>query len=105
MAPARRARTKAALAAKKARGERVGSVPFGYTLTEGGKLAPEPVEQVVAGKVRELRASGLSLRVARPREQDAAHFKPAGERIAGAGNSTMFKAPEDVHELVGEERG
>lgn len=56
-----RARTRAALAAKKARGERVGGVPYGYR-DEGGVLVEDEAEQVVVARVRDLRAKGLSLR-------------------------------------------
>lgn len=58
-----RARTRAALAAKKARGERAGEVPFGYRVADNGQtLAAEPAEQAALAKVRELRAGGLTLR-------------------------------------------
>jgi DNA invertase Pin-like site-specific DNA recombinase len=56
-----RGRTKAALAAKKARGERVGCVPFGYR-SVGGKLEPHDGEQAVIAAVFEARARGLSVR-------------------------------------------
>ncbi|MCA9316105.1 MAG: recombinase family protein [Planctomycetes bacterium] len=55
------ARTRAALAVKKARGERVGGIPYGYR-DEGGVLVEEPGEQAVIARARELRAEGLSLR-------------------------------------------
>ncbi len=55
------ARTKAALAAKRARGERVGGVPFGYR-DDGGMLVQDAAEQVVVARARELREEGLSLR-------------------------------------------
>ncbi len=57
-----RARTRAALAAKRARGERAGTVPWGYRAVEGGALVPEPAEQAVAARALALRAAGLSLR-------------------------------------------
>ncbi len=56
-----RSRTKAALAVKKARGERVGGVPYGFR-DEGGVLVEDEREQVVVKRARELRAEGLSLR-------------------------------------------
>lgn len=56
-----RARTKAALAAKKARGEAAGEVPFGFRL-EAGKLVRDDVEGAIVDAVNELRAAGLSLR-------------------------------------------
>jgi len=58
-----RSRTKAALAVKKARGELVGSVPYGYRLAADGKTLVEvPEELEVVRVARELRAAGLSYR-------------------------------------------
>jgi site-specific DNA recombinase len=57
-----RARTKAALAAKRARGERAGEVPYGFTADAAGRLTPNPAEQEVVSVIRELRAAGLALR-------------------------------------------
>jgi DNA invertase Pin-like site-specific DNA recombinase len=58
-----RARTKAALAAKAARGERVGEVPYGYSLAANGThLEADEAEQAVLAVVRELRAAGVSHR-------------------------------------------
>jgi len=58
------ARTKAGLAAKRAKGERAGTLPFGYQLAEGSRqrLAPAPIEQRLMARVRELSALGRSLR-------------------------------------------
>lgn len=58
-----RARTRAALAVKKARGERVGGIPFGYQLAGDGRtLEPHADEQRALGLLRELRAAGYSFR-------------------------------------------
>lgn len=58
-----RARTKAALAAKRARGERSGEVPYGYRLgADGTSLEGDEAEQAVLTVVRELRGAGLSQR-------------------------------------------
>ena len=57
-----RGRTKAALAAKRARGERAGNVPFGFTADATGRLTANEGEQRVIAHVRTLRASGLTLR-------------------------------------------
>jgi DNA invertase Pin-like site-specific DNA recombinase len=58
-----RARTKAALAAKSARGERVGSVPFGFRLAaDGVRLEVDEREQQIIGYARALRLAGLSTR-------------------------------------------
>lgn len=57
------ARTKAALQAKKARGERTGSVPYGYRLADDGKqLAPDETEQGVLRCVQLLREGGATYR-------------------------------------------
>ena len=57
------ARTRAALAVKRARQERVGDVRYGYTLADDGKhLQPNADEQRVIALVIECKAQGLSLR-------------------------------------------
>jgi site-specific DNA recombinase len=57
------ARTRAALQAKRRRGERVGQVPYGYILAADG-IALEPVaaELAVVEKLRQMRADGHTLR-------------------------------------------
>ena len=58
-----KARTRSALGVKKARGERVGEVPYGFRVAVGGvNLEKDPAEQGVLDQVRELRAAGLSQR-------------------------------------------
>jgi site-specific DNA recombinase len=58
-----RARTKAALAVKRARGERTGQLPFGFQLAEDGvHLEPNPVEQDKLERIRALKATGRSCR-------------------------------------------
>lgn len=58
-----RARTKAALAVKRARGERVGSVAYGFRLAaDGVHVEAHPEESAVVARVRALRADGRSLR-------------------------------------------
>ena len=59
-----RARTRAALAVKRGRGEKTGgAVPYGYQLdADGVHLVADDAEQRVVALVRELRAEGLSLR-------------------------------------------
>jgi len=57
------ARTKAAMAVKKAKGELVGAVPYGWQLAADGVTLEKNVgEQAVVEAVRTLRAEGLSLR-------------------------------------------
>ena len=55
-------RIKAALAAKKARGERVGPIPFGWEKAEGRKLKPKSDEMIVVEKMIELRKQELSMK-------------------------------------------
>ena len=58
-----RARTRAALAAKRTRGERVGEVPFGSQVAaDGVHLETNPAEAEAVAIVRELRVVGLSIR-------------------------------------------
>ena len=58
-----RARTRAALAVKRTKGERVGSVPYGFTLAEDGvHLIENAAEQEIIRAARDLKAGGLSLR-------------------------------------------
>jgi DNA invertase Pin-like site-specific DNA recombinase len=57
-----RGRTKAALAALRARGQRAGGVPYGYAADASGRLTPDAGEQAVIAAVRDLRAAGASLR-------------------------------------------
>jgi DNA invertase Pin-like site-specific DNA recombinase len=58
-----RARTRAALAVKKGRGERVGSIPYGSQLAADGRtLEANAAELRAVDLVRQLRAEGLTLR-------------------------------------------
>lgn len=58
-----RSRTRAALAVKKARGERVGEIPFGHRLAaDGVHIEHDDAEQAVLVVVRELRDKGASVR-------------------------------------------
>jgi DNA invertase Pin-like site-specific DNA recombinase len=69
-----KARTKAALAAKRKAGERTGEVPFGWQLAEDGRLIEDAAEQTVLTKIMACRAAGMSLR------QIAAILTDAGVR-------------------------
>ncbi len=58
-----RARTRAALQAKRARGERAGNLPFGYVVADDGQtLIPDPDEQETIRLAREIRSRGCSYR-------------------------------------------
>lgn len=53
-------RTKNAMAHKKAKGERVGAIPYGFTLADDGKtLVEDPDEQAAIRFIRECRAGGM----------------------------------------------
>lgn len=54
------ARTRAALAAKRRRGERAGAVPYGYQADATGRLHPLHREQEVLACLRAMREAGLS---------------------------------------------
>lgn len=79
-----KARTKAALAAKKARRERTGAVPYGFDLAADGKtLTENPAEQSVIREARTLKASGLSLRgVAKALEDKGFHARTGKAFVA-----------------------
>jgi site-specific DNA recombinase len=58
-----KARTRAALKAKKARGERYGQVPYGHRLAgDGTRLEPDPAEAAAVALILELRATRMTLR-------------------------------------------
>ena len=54
------ARTKAALAVKRAKGERLGRPPFGWRVNDDGEMEPIADEQRALVLIHELRAEGLS---------------------------------------------
>ena len=57
------ARTRAALQAKKQRGERTGSIPYGKRLADNGvDLIPDEAEQEILSIIFDLNEKGLSLR-------------------------------------------
>lgn len=73
-----KARTKAALASKKARGECVGTVPYGFR-REGAMLVEDEHEQAVLACVRGFRAAGLSIRGIVAELQAAGHLARTGK--------------------------
>src|SRR5260370_6578096 len=77
-----RARACAALAAKRAHGERVGSVPFGFAVhTDGVRLVVNEREQSTIARARELRVSGLSLRAVGARLAAEGHGSRTGRQL------------------------
>ncbi|MFO0562443.1 MAG: recombinase family protein [Polyangiales bacterium] len=57
-----RERTRAALRAKRARGQRAGNVPWGYRAGERGQLERHEPEHAITMRVLALRATGMPLR-------------------------------------------
>ena len=56
-------RTRDAMHHKRANGERVGTVPFGYrAAADGTHLEPDPAEQGILSRIRELKAAGHTTR-------------------------------------------
>ena len=48
---------------KKANGERVGTIPFGFRMAEdGSSMEEDPAEQDILGRIRGLKAAGHTLR-------------------------------------------
>lgn len=75
-----RARTKAALQAKRARGERAGNIPFGYRVAaDGTTLEADPVELEIIRIVAALRADGYTL------DAIAAEMNRQGSRTRSGG--------------------
>jgi DNA invertase Pin-like site-specific DNA recombinase len=98
-----KAQTRSALAAKKRRGQRTGSVPIGFDLVDDGErskagfalaLAPNPVEQATMALVRELKAGGMPLRRI-ARELDARGITPkrGGERWSVGSVARILEKP------------
>ncbi len=76
-----RARTKAALQAKKARGERMGKLPYGFTVADDGvQVVPCPGEQTVLQRIAGLRGQGYSLRQVAALLNAAHRFNRHGRR-------------------------
>jgi DNA invertase Pin-like site-specific DNA recombinase len=56
-------RTRDAMSHKKANGERVGTIPFGFRMADdGSSLEEDPSEQDILGRIRGLKAAGHTLR-------------------------------------------
>jgi DNA invertase Pin-like site-specific DNA recombinase len=55
-------RTRDAMGHKKANGERVGTIPFGFRMGEDELLEEDPAEQNVLSRIRELKAAGRTVR-------------------------------------------
>jgi DNA invertase Pin-like site-specific DNA recombinase len=57
-------RTREAMRHKRAKGERVGTIPFGYRMAaDRFHLEPEPEEQLIVSRIRELKTAGFTTRL------------------------------------------
>ena len=84
-----RERTRSALAVKKANGERVGAIPYGYDLApDGYTLVPNEAEQAVIREIRAMRAGGMQLQ------------RIAGALTAGAVATKTGRSTEWSHQAV-----
>jgi len=87
-----RARTRAALAVRRDRGLRTGSIPLGHHVgNDGETLLPNPGERRAAGLARRLRDGGRSLREVGELLDEAGHRTRSGTRWH----------PEQVRRLLG----
>jgi DNA invertase Pin-like site-specific DNA recombinase len=87
------ARTRAALAHKKSKGERTGEVPFGSQLAaDGVKLEQCAAEQEVLRLVAELRSEGLSLRAITAQLEARGVLNRAGKPLTLTSVARMVKA-------------
>ena len=85
-------RTITAMQHKKAKGELVGAVPYGFTLSlDGINLEPNEIEQVILSTVKSLRVEGLTLRAIASR-LDSEGFKPRGKQWYPKTISNILKA-------------
>ena len=56
-------RTRDAMSHKRAKGERVGTVPFGYRAAgDGSRLEEDPAEQDILSRIQQLKAAGHTTR-------------------------------------------
>src|SRR5262245_51534568 len=56
-------RTRDAMSHKRANGERVGTIPFGFRMAEdGSRLEEDPAEQDILSRIREMKAAGHTTR-------------------------------------------
>jgi len=88
-----RARTRAALAAKRARRELVGAVPYGFALRgDGVHLMAARQEQATIARARDLRARGLSLRAVAAKLASEGRVSRRGRRFLPAQVARMLAA-------------
>jgi site-specific DNA recombinase len=89
-----RTRTCEALAAKRARGERIGAIPFGFAVdADGTRLVADGREQVTIARARELRAHGLSLRAVAARLAAQGRVSRTGRKFLAQQIARMLNQP------------
>lgn len=87
-------RIKAALAAKKARGERVGPIPFGYQLGKDKKLYPCPQEQLSVREMVEYRKQGLGMNHVAQQMNEQGVVSRLGRKWTGQSVANVLKYTE-----------
>ena len=91
-------RTRDALRHKRANGERVGNIEFGYRLGEDGRhLEPEPSEQTALATIRELRAGGDTLRAIATTLNGCGHRTRRGSEWRLESVARVVQKAEGVH--------
>jgi DNA invertase Pin-like site-specific DNA recombinase len=87
-------RTRAALTVKKSKGEKLGGkVPFGFNVTEDGRLVENPEEQATMTKILNLRAKGYSFqRIADTLNRDGVFTKTGKPWSFGTVANVLKKA-------------
>ncbi|MEI7443323.1 MAG: hypothetical protein WCK28_00395 [Burkholderiales bacterium] len=83
--------TRAALAAKRERGESTGAAPYGYRADETGRLVKDADEQAVIARVRQARAEGLTVRAITERLRLAGVCSRRGRPIATSAVGVLVK--------------
>ena len=96
-----RARTKAALQAKKRRGERVGTLPYGKHLgADGVHLEDDAAELAVIDRVATLRAKGTTIRAIAEGLNEEGHRPRSGRLWGIRGVYRIIRRLEDEGRLV-----
>lgn len=91
-------RTSAALQAKRARGERAGTAPYGFAADAAGRLVPAPEERATVERARALRRRGRTLK------EVAASLNAAGRRTRRGAPWTAQGVAQSLLKLKPRER-
>ncbi len=92
-----KARIKAALAVKRARGERLGGAPpYGFRV-DGNALVPHERETSVKARLRQWRAEGMTVRAIQQRATEEGHLSRAGKAFTVAAVHALVKDVERAH--------